>query len=287
MITTHNRLDDLKRTCKSLRKLTPAPDEWLFTADGCTDETADWLAVEFPTSKIFVNTPGLGSVSSRDKMLQDATSDLVLSLDDDSYPSEVDAIGRLKQFHASAPLVAVSTFPQRSEEYPESLEQEHFDELGETGSFANSGACFVRLIYCSLPGFPHFFFHMYEEPDYALQCIEAGYQVFHTNCVTIRHHYSSVGRDERQVHQRHARNECWSVFMRCPFPWMPLVVVGKLCSQARFASTRGISWLTYEPRWWIQAIKGLRVVWCKRRAVRWQSYRTWLRAMKNVSNGSV
>ena len=287
MITTHNRLEDLQHTCNQLRNLDPAPDEWLFTADGCEDGTAAWLKQEFPDATLFVNNPGQGSVASRDQMLRKANSDLVLALDDDSYPCEINAIERLKVFHASAPAVAVSTFPQRSEEYPETLEQECFPELGETGSFPNSGACFVTKIYCTLPGFPRFFFHAFEEPDYVLQCIEAGYRVFHSNRVTIRHHFTSVGRDERRTHHRHARNECWSVLMRCPMPWMPLVLFGKALSQLRYSCRRGGAWLIREPAWWYQAALGTLQALSHRRPVSWNSYRTWLTAMKNIKRGSI
>ena len=40
-IATHNRRDDLARTLAALARLTPAPDEILVTADGCTDGTLD------------------------------------------------------------------------------------------------------------------------------------------------------------------------------------------------------------------------------------------------------
>ena len=60
---------------------------------------------------------------------------------------------------------------------------------------------------------------MYQEPDYALQCVAAGYHVLFSPVITIRHHYSGHGRDEICVHHRHARNEFWSTLMRCPFPF--------------------------------------------------------------------
>ena len=42
-----------------------------------------------------------------------------------------------------------------------------------TRFFANSGAVLRRSAYLQLPGFEPSFFHMYEEPDYALQCVAA------------------------------------------------------------------------------------------------------------------
>jgi hypothetical protein len=90
-----------------------------------------------------------------------------------------------------------------------------------------------------------------------------------------------VGRNELAIHHRHARNECWSVLMRCPFPWMPFVLLGKALSQARYASTRGWYWLRQEPVWWWQAMAGIPKAWRQRQPVRWESYRLWLKAMQN------
>lgn len=280
MITTHNRLPVLRETCGQLRQLNPQPEEYLFTADGCSDGTADWLRNTFPESRVFEHNPGKGSVESRHIMIAASSSDLVLSLDDDSYPLEVDAMDRLRTFHSENPEVAVSTFPQRSEEYPATLKTSEMSSRGPTGSFPNSGACFRRDIYLQLPGFPLFFFHAFEEPDYALQCIAAGYAVLHTNRVTIRHHFTTVERNEIRTHHRHARNEFWSVMMRCPLPQMPLVALFKAASQFRYAGSRGFSWILREPAWWWQALRGLPHALRSRLPVPWRHYREWLRLMK-------
>jgi glycosyltransferase involved in cell wall biosynthesis len=86
MITTHNRCADLRRTCAALTSLSPPPDEVLICADGCTDGTLSMVRREFPGFVVLENDKRQGSVASRDRMLRLATSDVVISLDDDSYP---------------------------------------------------------------------------------------------------------------------------------------------------------------------------------------------------------
>lgn len=277
MITTRNRLGELQRTGEALKELEPQPDAYCFTADGCEDETANWLREEFPSANLFVNDPGLGSVVSRDRMLRSANMDLVLALDDDSFPLEIDAIERLRKFHQAYPDVAVSTFPQKTEEYPESLKKDEFESLGETSSFPNSGACFRADIYRELPGFPACFYHAYEEPDYALQCQAAGYRVYHTNCITIRHRFTWIERNEIRTHHRHARNEVWSAIMRCPFPQLPLVVGYRIVSQLRYALRRGPRWVVREPVWCWDMLRGLPSVWQGRQPVAWRYYKKWMR----------
>ena len=277
MITTRNRVDDLMRTCRNLQRLNPSPSEWLITADGCTDNTERLIRQEFPDVRLIVNDEPTGSVGSRDRMIREAQGDLILALDDDSYPEEVDCIARIIPFFEQNSRLAVLHFPQRSDEYPKTLEKSQFGSQRLTHSFANSGAVLRRSTYLRLPGFEPKFFHMYEEPDYALQCTAAGYEVLFSPIVTIRHHYSGKVRSEMQSHHRHARNEFWSVLLRCPFPYAAGVALYRALSQFRYACQRGLRWAIREPAWWWQAVAGVPYCLAKRHPVSWTSYKLWLR----------
>ena len=280
MIPTRNRAADLQRTCRVLRGLNPAPLEILITADDCTDETVAMVGREVPGARLIVNAPGRGSVASRDRMMRDAGGDLVLALDDDSYPEQADCLARLARLFAANPSLAIAHFPQRTDEYPGTLTRDDFGPARLTRTFANSGAVLRRSVYLQLPGFVPEFFHMYEEPDYALQCVAAGYDILYTPLVTIRHHYSGAARSELRNHQRHSRNECWSTVMRCPLPQMPLLAGFRVASQFRFACQRGLGWVLREPVWWWQAGLGLPHCIKKRQPVSWRGYRKWL-SLKN------
>jgi len=277
MITTRNRVGELRRTIQMLGKLDPSPDEVLITADGCTDGTTEFVSSALPNAKLIVNQTAIGSVASRDRMMREATGDLVLALDDDSYPEQSHCIARIVTFFQQRSELAVLHFHQRTDEYPETLaETKVGSEERLTRSFANSGAVLRRSTYLQLPGFERRFYHMYEEPDYALQCVVAGYDVLFSPIVTIRHHYSGRARDEIGVHHRHARNEFWSTLMRCPFPYVFAMLAWRVFSQFRYACKRGWSWVVREPRWWAQAVAGVPYFLRKRKAVSWAAYQRWL-----------
>jgi hypothetical protein len=276
MITTKGRIVDLRRTCHVLRQLNPAPLEVLFTIDGFTEDVHEAVKAELQQARVFVNQIGLGSVASRDRMMRQARGDLVLAVDDDSYPEQLDCIARIVPLFEQRPKLAVLHFPQRTDEYPETLAQTDFGAEHLTRSFANSGAVLRRSTYLQLPGFEPRFFHMYEEPDYALQCLGAGYDVLFSPVITIRHHYSGQARNEMRVHHRHARNELWSTLMRCPFPFAFGMVGGRVFSQFRYACKRGWSWVIREPTWWRQALAGIPSCLRKRTPVSWASYKRWL-----------
>ncbi|MGI8480506.1 MAG: glycosyltransferase family 2 protein [Chthoniobacterales bacterium] len=276
IITTRNRARELQRTCEVITGLSPSPVEILITADCCSDETIELIRERFVDVTLIDNLIARGSVASRDRMMRQAKGDLVLALDDDSYPEEVDCIARIMPFFEQNSRLAVLHFPQRSDEYPETLEKSEFGLDRLTHSFANSGAVLRRSIYLQLPGFEPKFFHMYEEPDYALQCIAAGCEVLFSPVVTIRHHYSGEVRSELRNHHLHARNELWSVLLRCPFPYLCAMVIYRPVTQFGYACKRGATWILREPAWWWSAIKGLPWVIKKRQPVRWSAYKKWL-----------
>src|SRR5438874_5557196 len=257
MITTRDRAEALGRTCEIIAALDPPPVEVLITVDGSADDTITVIRRHLPQAAVIINKNARGSVASRNVMMRQAKADLVFALDDDSYPEQIDCIALISRFFEKKPKLAVLHFPQRSDEYPETLSQTQFSREHLTRSFANSGAVLRRSTYLQLPGFESHFFHMYEEPDYALQCVAAGYEVLFSTVVTIRHHYSGQVRSEMRNHHRHSRNELWSVLLRCPFPYVAPVAIYRAATQFGYACRRGFSWAIREPVWWWQAMAGI------------------------------
>jgi GT2 family glycosyltransferase len=281
MITTKNRSVNLAKTLGVLRGIDPQPLEILITADDCSDDTVEVVEGEMRKGEIknirlIVNKEGRGSVASRDRMMREAKGDLVLALDDDSYPEQEDCLHKLEDLFEKNSKLAIATFPQRTDEYPETLMIENFPNAHSVRSFPCSGACLRVSTYRSLQGFEPMFFHMYEEPDYALQCVAYGWDVLYTPVVSIRHHWTGSGRSELRNHHRHARNELWSTVIRCPFPQMLLLIGWRILSQARFAGRRGFTWLIREPLWWCDAIMGIPQAFHRRHPVSWSGYRKWL-----------
>lgn len=276
MITTRNRSASLARTLAVLEKLDPGPDEILVTVDGSSDGTVEEILQKHPEVILNVNSVNKGSIASRHAMMMMARGDLMLALDDDSYPEQSDCLATLGAIFGKRAGLAVATFPQRTDEYPETLLKSDFGAERSVRSFASSGACLRVAAYRTLDGFQEKFFHMYEEPDYALQCVAANWDVRCFPQITIRHHWVADSRSELRNHHRHARNEFWSTVMRCPLPYMSAILLGRVFTQASFAAGRGAWWLITEPKWWWMALSGLNSFLQKRNPVAWQDYKRWL-----------
>jgi GT2 family glycosyltransferase len=281
MITTRNRRDDLARTCAVLERLDPPPDEILVYADGCTDSTGEYLATKAAPYRIFTGSAGRGSIPNRDQMMREARAEIVLSLDDDSYPLEPDAIARIRELFEQLPSLAGAAFPQRTDEFPETLTATDFGPAQIIGSFASSSVALRRSVYLEVGGYETSFSHVYEEPDYALRCHAAGHAIHFEPILTVRHHFTGAQRNEIRNHQRQARNECWSVLMRCPWPWLPLVALFRAIRQFRYACKRGLSWIIREPAWWLATLRGAPSAWSKRHPLPWPKYLSWMRLLRN------
>ena len=109
------------------------------------------------------------------------------------------------------------------------------------------------------------FWNAYDEPDFALRCAAAGWQVRFDPAVKIRHHFSGVNRNHLRMHHLHARNEIWSVLMRCPMPQFFAVAAYRAWRQFGFAWKWSWRWVLREPQWW------LATAWPVRRRQRWRN----------------
>ncbi len=179
MITTRNRCADLRRTCERISLLKPPPDQVLICADGSSDETSNMIRREFPNFLLIENESSLGSVASRDRLLRAATGDIVLSLDDDSYPLARDFFSRLGDILAAHPEAAVVSFPELRDDARFSDNSKTNESAGHyVSAYANCAAAMRREFYLQQRGFPSFFVHMYEEPDYACDAPGPGFQSF-------------------------------------------------------------------------------------------------------------
>ena len=276
-ITTHNRCSELARTLGELARLDPSPAEVIVVADGCTDGTLELLESPPIPVRTIVHVNSQGSIPSRNEMAQSCSCEVFVSLDDDSYPVEDDFVARIAQLFAERPCLAVASFPQRTDEHPSTLTARGFGPGHFSGSYANSGAAIRTSVFRELGGYPPQFFHAYEEPDFALRCVAAGWQVWHETGLTIRHHFTPSQRNEVRTHHRHARNELWSVLMRCPAPQLIGVAGFRLVRQFQYALKRGVSWALQEPAWWVACVRGVPQCLRERAPMPWARYLGWMR----------
>jgi len=278
MIATRNRIDDLRRTCKNIQTWHPQPDEVIVCADACTDGTIEMIQDEFPAFTLIENEQSLGSVGSRNRILHLASRDFVVCLDDDSYPIDPTFLSRAQRILTEHPEAGVITFPElRNGDVYASINQTPSSPGQYVAAYPNCAAIMRRTLYLTLQGFPSFFHHMYEETDYALQCYASGFAVWFEPSITIRHHSSPVQRQPVRRHHQNARNELWSVWLRCPLPWIIPVSVFRIARQLQYACSEGFLWAIQEPIWWWSALMSLPKCLRDRQPIPWPTYYAWMK----------
>jgi len=280
-IPTHNRLADIRRTLDALAALEPRADEVIVVADGCNDGTAEWIREAHPAVTLVIHDTAQGCIPSRNEIFAMVKSDILFTLDDDSYPMERDAVAKVRALFDGNPRLGAADFPQVTDEKPETLGWElgQFGQAHYRGFFVSAAAAFRTRLFRELGGYTGMFFHMYEEPDFCVRILAAGWQVRFEPVFRVRHHWSAAGRSEVRNHHRHSRNEMWGVLMRCPMPWMPLVAGFRAFRQACYALKRG--WLLQEPKWWWLTLQGLTAALRQRKPLPWRAYRGWMQLVRS------
>src|SRR4051794_30622184 len=179
VLTSYNRCEDLRATCTQLRNLQPMPDEIIVCLDGCTDGSREMLEREFPGCKVIANETRLGSIPSRDRAFRMVESDLIVSLDDDSYPTDSAFVEKLTGLVERHPEAGAFTFPEiRDDGQPADPLRGPNCQGHYARDFPNCAGVMLRSLYGKVAAYQPFFSHAYAEPDYCLQLYAAGFSVW-------------------------------------------------------------------------------------------------------------
>lgn len=280
-IATHNRLPELERTLAKVVELDPAPQEIWVAADGCVDGTGEWVREHYPHIHLVEFNPALGNIKARNHILHAHGCDLLLCLDDDSYPLEKDTLSQVRPYFGRYPRLGILSLPQRTDEYPETLEQEDFGSVTWGARYSDSSAVMRSQAVRETGGLSVEYWHVYNEPDVTLRLLSAGWDVLQVPRPLVRHHFTKLNRNEVRTHRYQALNEQLSLWKFCPFPYVLAVSKFRALSQLLFACRmRWPIWKT-EPVWWAWLAKAFARNLYQRRPMAWPTYWGWMRTVRH------
>jgi GT2 family glycosyltransferase len=277
VITTYNRRSDLHCTLQTLQHLDPRPLETIVILDGCKDGSREMLETEFPHITIVEHETQQGSIPARDTGFRMTRGDIIVSLDDDSAPLEMDFLSRISRLAEQHPEAGAFAFQEVRESWPRGPRK-----INEVSApqyvtlYPNCAAAMRRELYGGCVSYPRFFVHMYEEPDCCLQAYAAGFAVWYEPTIKVLHRASPVQRHEKSRHHFMAQNEFLSVLMRCPSPHVFWLAPYRAVRRFLYSCQQGPSWVLEEPRWWASAAFRVREALQQRKPVEWRIYRSWL-----------
>lgn len=215
IITTRNRIRDLAYTLEVCHHHLGPYDEVIVIDDGSTDETASILQTDFPWVRTIHHKESLGLISRRNEGARLAKGDYLVSLDDDSYFLDDNALEKTRELFAHYPnagALAYDIYDPVTRSTP--LPDRQPDTL--TTSFVGCGYAVRRELFLQLSGYRDFFVYGGEETDFCLRLMNMGFAIIRTEHIRVFHAQSQAARDVPYRHTFAFRNQLCQCLMNEP-----------------------------------------------------------------------
>ncbi len=210
IIATHNRRAPLLNTLSQLKKI-QTPHETLIVDNASTDGTLESVRDLFPEVHLLPQSTNAGSCA-KNLALPHAKADIIVFLDDDSYPDPASIQRLVKKFDEHPALgaaVFTITLPDGSREcsaYPD--------------IFIGCGVAFRRRALQQAGGLPKDFFMQAEEYDLSLRLLNHGWQVRTFDDLHVTHLKSPTARVSYRTTRLDVRNNLLLVARHFPEAWV-------------------------------------------------------------------
>ena len=219
MIATRNRVALLQRALGSVVSQDYPRVEILIADDASEDGTSGSVRSQYPGARLFRFEENRGLVVARNVLMREAKGEYIVSLDDDAYFLNADAISNVVRRMQQEPEIGVVTFqirqPGRAESDRERVE--HYTHL-----FGGGRHCLRRAVLEDVGGYREFFFHQGEESDLSLHLLDKGYRILFFPGATVFHEKAGMGRDSTRIPKYTIRNLLLRSWLNEPFPWWVL-----------------------------------------------------------------
>ena len=274
-IATKDRWDYLAVTLEELRRHELCGLETIVIDDGSSEPMPTVFPQRFPWVRFERSEISQGYIVQRNRLAHMLTSELYLSLDDDSYPRTnahlaPAAAWLLGQQDAVALAFSIQT---------PSGEAEQLTRVGvppyPVRFYIGCAHMLKRQLFCGLGGYTESLLHYGEEMDFALKAWKRGFHVYKYPSVIVFHDKSPIGRNAAYANRLLTRNEIWISFWRSPYPILFLQLLIRVPKMLR-CETHRIQWKAVL-QGYFQALFGAFGVAKYRDALSLQRYCAWLR----------
>lgn len=214
LIVTKDRPDDLRRTLIELRRQDYPFAEMIVIDDGSAQPVEGVVRAEWPLAVYVRENESRGCPLRRSEGFQLAKGDYIVELDDDSAPVGPEALSLAVKYMEDHPGVGILTFHIYNGTvlpgfYPP-------PEGKYVSSFVGCGAFFRTTAVRDCGGYRAFFEGEWEESEYSLRMLKAGWAIYFFPSVLIHHRVSPLQRRMARSWGRAFRNKLWAMVMHYP-----------------------------------------------------------------------
>ena len=215
IIPTFKRRDALADTLDVLRQCRPYAGEILVMVDFGDRETRPSLEQDYPEVQWYEAEKRLGPGGARNILIARAKYPYLLSLDDDSYPIDVDFLAvaaNLLQQHSGAGIIAAGAIVHDGEPVPPKN-----SSITSAGDFVGCGAAIRRAAFLDTRGdLPLELGYGAEEVDVSLQLLDKGWTIRKSDALRVRHRTSRAHQAAPEITSAHISNIALVGYLRYP-----------------------------------------------------------------------
>ena len=293
-IVTRNRFDSLVRCVRSASLISEFVKE-VIVVDDHSDEP-----VESPLREalggdlarpltVVRQEQNYGPIVARNMLARLASTDYLLSLDDDALILDARAIEKALGVIARDAKVGAVAFAQADgsgEPWPALMQPSPADYACYVTAYIGFATLLRRQAFLALGGYRDHFYFYGEEKEYCLRLLESGSHVIYLPDAKVGHLPDPSGRVQQKYLRYVARNDCLGAMYNQPLPLVlahiPARFYGylRMKRQGQVNDPGGLRWLAGE------LVASLPRVWRERRAVSWATLGRWreLKKMRPAYN---
>lgn len=241
LITTHNRLNDLKLTLANSSNLLKQT-KCVICDDGSTDDTASFIKQNYPEIQLIQNAHSKGLIFSRNRLLSLVTTKYAISLDDDAHLVTQEPLNILQKHFDENPncgVIALRIF------WGLSLPINSFSNETTTPvqGFVGCGHVWRMKAWHDIPNYPDWFVFYGEEDFAAYQLFKKNWGVHYFPEVLVQHRVDVKGRKSNLDYtirlRRSLRSGWYLLFLFTPIYLIPRKLTYSIYMQLKLKVLKG------------------------------------------------
>lgn len=216
VVVTYNRKDLLRAALASATTQHGAP-EVIVMDDGSLDGSPEMVQTAFPGVRL-VRSQRSGYIALRNKAAELARTNIIISLDDDARFSSTDAVATTVAEFSDSRIGAVAMPLIHTARGPEVLQRPPSENgVWITNAYIGTAHAVRRDVFLALGGYREELEHFFEEPDFCIRLMRAGYVVRLGRAAPMLHE-ESLNRNVARGVRYFCRNHMLFTWLYVPFP---------------------------------------------------------------------